>query len=54
MNAIKSFKKKKTNCIGPDACMFIYIYILLIIWLIIYTEIEIRWKYPTKGDSKDS
>ena len=25
MNAIKSFKKKKkTNCIGHDACMYIY------------------------------
>ena len=30
MNAIKSFKKKKkTNCIGPDECMFIYIYIYI-------------------------
>ena len=28
MNAIKSLKKKKkTNCIGLDACMYIYIYI---------------------------
>ena len=43
--------KKKTNCTGHDACMYIYFANCMTLCLI---EFEIGWQCPTKGDSEDN